>query len=126
MIEDERWRGRVKVLLVLAAALVPIISLSPVLVCGWVNYDDHGGLQPGSELLGIQTDLNFRLTGARIDGCPADLDGNGTVGFEDILAILAAWGECPNQAGCPEDLDDDGDVGFGDLLIVLAAWGPCE
>ena len=54
--------------------------------------------------------------------CPADLDANGSVGFSDMLAILAAWGPCP---GCPEDVDGNGAVAFADILIVLAAWGPC-
>ncbi len=54
--------------------------------------------------------------------CPADLDGSGEVGFSDLLAVLAAWG---NKGG-PEDLDGNGVVDFGDLLIVLRAWGPCE
>ena len=54
--------------------------------------------------------------------CEGDVDGDGMVGFADVLAVLAAWGPCPD---CPEDLDDDDVVDFGDLLIVLAAWGPC-
>jgi hypothetical protein len=54
--------------------------------------------------------------------CPADIDGSGDVGFQDLLALLAAWGPCP---GCPEDLDGSGEVGFQDLLELLAAWGPC-
>ncbi len=53
--------------------------------------------------------------------CEADLDGTGDIGFGDILAILAAWG----NAGGPEDLDGSGTVDFGDLLVVLGAWGPC-
>jgi hypothetical protein len=54
--------------------------------------------------------------------CPADIDGDGSVTFEDLLSVLAAWGPCPS---CPEDLDDDGTVGFTDLLTILASWGPC-
>ena len=27
--------------------------------------------------------------------CPADLDGDGVVGINDFLALLAAWGPCP-------------------------------
>ena len=27
----------------------------------WVNYEDHGGLRPGSDLFGAPADLNFRL-----------------------------------------------------------------
>lgn len=55
--------------------------------------------------------------------CPGDIDGDGMVGFGDLLALLAAWGPC---AGCPEDLDDDDEVGFPDLLLLLAAWGSCR
>jgi hypothetical protein len=54
--------------------------------------------------------------------CPADVDGDGTVGFDDVLAVLSAWGPC---AACPADVDDSGSVGFTDLLTVLSAWGPC-
>ncbi|MCP3903939.1 MAG: hypothetical protein GY715_09925 [Planctomycetes bacterium] len=53
--------------------------------------------------------------------CP-DLDGDGLVGFGDVLAIIAAWGPC---AGCPQDLNNDNVVGFGDILVVIGAWGPC-
>ena len=55
--------------------------------------------------------------------CSADLDGDGTVGFGDLLVILAEWGPCGES--CAADLDDSGDVGFGDLLAALSAWGPC-
>ena len=55
-------------------------------------------------------------------GCPADFDGSGDVGFTDIIALLAVWGPCED---CPEDLDGNGDVGFNDLIVLLAAWGPC-
>jgi hypothetical protein len=51
-------------------------------------------------------------------GDPADVDGDGTVGFGDLLAVLAAFG----TAGGPADVDGDGTVGFADLLAVLAAF----
>jgi hypothetical protein len=55
-------------------------------------------------------------------GLVADLDGDGVVGFADLLMLLAAWGDCgPDE--CPADLDGSGDVGFSDLLVLLAAWG---
>jgi len=28
------------------------------------------------------------------DTCPADIDGDGTVGILDFLDVLAAWGDC--------------------------------
>jgi len=55
-------------------------------------------------------------------GCPADLDGDGTAGFADLVVLLADWGPCRI---CPADLDGDGEVGFPDLVELLAAWGPC-
>ena len=54
--------------------------------------------------------------------CPADLDGDDTVGILDLLALLAAWGTDP---GGPPDFDGDGIVGILDLLTLLANWGMC-
>jgi hypothetical protein len=54
--------------------------------------------------------------------CPGDLDGDGAVGFGDVLDVIAAWGPC---AACPEDLDGNGAVGFSDLLVLIGVWGPC-
>ena len=54
--------------------------------------------------------------------CPEDLDGNGSIDFNDIVRILSGWGPC---SGCPEDLDGNNDVGFSDLVQILANFGPC-
>ena len=54
--------------------------------------------------------------------CPWDLDGGGTVGINDFLALLGAWGPNP---GHPADFDGDGVVGIVDFLELLANWGPC-
>lgn len=48
-----------------------------------------------------------------------DADGDGIVGFADILSVLASWGPCDC---CSADLNQDGSVGFADLLITLASW----
>ena len=53
---------------------------------------------------------------------PGDVNGDGIVNTEDLLLLLAAWGECQ---GCPEDLNGDGVVNTTDLLALLAAWGEC-
>jgi uncharacterized Ntn-hydrolase superfamily protein len=54
---------------------------------------------------------------------PGDVDGNGTIDFGDVLAVLAAWGPCPSApAGCPADADGSGAVDFGDLLVALASF----
>ncbi|MBX3374838.1 MAG: hypothetical protein KF817_13490 [Phycisphaeraceae bacterium] len=51
-----------------------------------------------------------------------DLNGDGDVGFADLLLLLADWGACAPSGPCPPDLDQDCSVGFADLLMLLAAW----
>jgi hypothetical protein len=51
---------------------------------------------------------------------PGDVDGDGFVGFSDVLAVIGSWGPCP---GCPADLDGDGLAGFSDILIIIGNWG---
>jgi hypothetical protein len=65
--------------------------------------------------------MTFTLGDGPTD-CPADVDGNGGIDTSDLIAVLAAWGDCP---GCEADLDGNGFVDTADLIAVLAAWGPC-
>ena len=55
--------------------------------------------------------------------CPADIDGDGTVDTNDILAVLADWS--PDCEGCGADIDGDGAVNVDDLLLVIGGFGPC-
>ncbi len=78
--------------------------------------DDDGGSARGAVWV-------LFLDGVPAPGkCPADLNGDGSVGILDLLALLAAWGSNP---GGPPDFDGDGTVGILDLLTLLANWGPC-
>jgi hypothetical protein len=54
--------------------------------------------------------------------CPADINGDGSVGGTDLTQLLAAWGSNTPTA----DLNDDGTVDGIDLSAVLAGWGPCN
>jgi hypothetical protein len=54
--------------------------------------------------------------------CPWDLNGDGFVGINDLLILLAAWGPNP---GHPADFNGDDFVGINDLLALLANWGLC-
>ena len=47
------------------------------------------------------------------------MTGDGTVGGDDLAALLAMWGT-DDPAG---DLDESGVVGGSDLAILLGAWG---
>lgn len=63
------------------------------------------------------SDAPFAIAGS----CPADLDGDGSVGSSDLAALLGAWG----APGGPADITGDGGVGAADLAAMLGAWGPC-
>ncbi|MCH2133996.1 MAG: hypothetical protein MK116_09635, partial [Phycisphaerales bacterium] len=54
--------------------------------------------------------------------CLGDLDGNGVVDVEDLLATLNDWG-C--EIDCTADVNEDGSVDISDLLTVIANWGEC-
>lgn len=54
--------------------------------------------------------------------CLGDVDGNGAVNVDDLIEIIAAWGD-PNPGAA--DLDGDGAVGASDLTLVLQGWGSC-
>jgi hypothetical protein len=54
-----------------------------------------------------------------VEGLLGDLNGDGMIGVDDLLQLLAAWGPC-NE--CDEDLNSDGLVGVDDLLALLGVW----
>ena len=64
----------------------------------------------------------YNAVSAGATACPADISGNDSVGFEDLVSVLSAWGPC---GGCDADIDDSGTVDFADIVTLLAAWGPC-
>ena len=49
-----------------------------------------------------------------------DVNGDGEVGFADLLLVLARWGEACGD--CPEDLSGNGAVDFDDVLALLTNW----
>ncbi|MCH2135436.1 MAG: FG-GAP-like repeat-containing protein [Phycisphaerales bacterium] len=58
----------------------------------------------------------------KAEPCPGDIDQDGEVSVEDILVMLASWGD---TGGAPADINGDGVVDVNDLLILLSGWGPC-
>jgi hypothetical protein len=66
-----------------------------------------------------------------VEGTPvnaADINGDGVVNVNDLLAVINAWGACPPpSASCPADIapppNGDGVVNVNDLLMVINNWG---
>jgi hypothetical protein len=70
---------------------------------------------------GTPSELTAVTVGPSLE-CVGDINGDGTVGVNDFLDLVAAWGPNP---GHPADLDGNGNVGVTDFLILLGNWGPC-
>lgn len=79
----------------------------------------HNGPFPGGAVRG-------QIEDAPAAPCPADLNGDGSVGSGDLANLLGSWGPCPAPpATCAADFGMDGSVGSGDLATLLGSWGPC-
>lgn len=54
---------------------------------------------------------------------PGDINHDGVVNVDDLLAVINAWGPCPAPpAICPADVNGDGVVNVDDLLAVINHW----
>lgn len=82
-------------------------------------FDDT--LLPAGMSLRYEADRVVLVTGAT-SGCAGDINGDGTVGVDDLVAIVLSWGWNPDH---PADLNGDGDVDVDDLVAVMIAWGDC-
>jgi choice-of-anchor B domain-containing protein len=87
----------------------------------WSNYP----YLPSGTVIGSDKEKGLFVWRLDIDlGVIGDVNGDGLVGFDDLLILLSEWGDCPDPpADCPADLDEDGIIGFQDLLIMLSNWG---
>jgi choice-of-anchor B domain-containing protein len=88
----------------------------------WSNYPYF----PSGTVIG--SDIEKGLFVWRVDALQTepspDINGDGVVDVNDLLMLLADWGECdPEPAPCPSDLNGDGSVNVLDLLELLDQWG---
>ncbi|MBL0927366.1 MAG: hypothetical protein IBJ11_06905 [Phycisphaerales bacterium] len=73
-------------------------------------------------------DSAFTLIGAPV--CPGDLDGNRSVGANDLSLLLGLFGQSASAPPTPDwasrqnaDIDGNGAIGANDLSILLANFG---
>ena len=67
----------------------------------------------------LKIGLNMAVTPDFTVPCPADLDGDGVVGVNDVLQILRVYG----ASGPDGDVNGDGVAGVDDLLAILNVFG---
>lgn len=83
--------------------------------------DDEGTTWNGFE--GASVMLVEQIPVLLAAGRSADIDQDGDVDTDDLLAVLAQWGACPDlPVDCPADIDSSGGVDVDDLLAVIAGW----
>ncbi|MCH2135428.1 MAG: FG-GAP-like repeat-containing protein, partial [Phycisphaerales bacterium] len=59
--------------------------------------------------------------------CPEDIDGNGTVNIDDLLAVISQFGnDCEAGEPCSGDIDGSDTIDIEDLLLVIASFGSCQ
>lgn len=95
------------------------LPLTQNLVAGTTYYICVGGFGATNVVSGV-----LNISGPQGNPCPADLDGDGSVGGADLGLLLGAWGPCAGTP-CLGDLNLDGEVNGADLGLLLGQWGPC-
>ena len=60
-----------------------------------------------------------------LDASASDLNCDGIVSVDDLLALFANWGPCDCEMPwtCDGDLNNDCTVNTSDLLILFSNWG---
>jgi len=94
-------------------------------VCEYPNPNEDCNDNGTPDLCDIRTgtsaDMNANTVPDECE-CMGDVDGDGTVNIDDVIAVILAWGDVgPN----PADLNGDGIVDGSDFGLILSAYGTC-
>jgi hypothetical protein len=78
----------------------------------------------GSSLVGETSIMSLHNVDTPI--CPGDIDNNGAVNVDDLMALIGQWSnDCEAGATCTADLDGNLTVDVDDLVMLIGLWGPC-
>ncbi len=89
------------------------ISNDGNVICGWA-WGEHPLFDRVSWIATLESPTE----------CPADANGDQVVDVQDLIAVINAWGPCPN--GCDADSNGDLVIDVIDLIAVISGWGPCS
>lgn len=128
----------------LASGSITAVSATSIQMNADVRGGDSGSAMIRSgQILGIVThcEVGCPNHGTRVDlpafvaarqmlcpACAGDINGNGTVNIDDLVAVITAWGVCFNPDICNADIAPDGGnntVNIDDLVRVITTWGAC-
>jgi hypothetical protein len=100
---------------------------------GWTNLASATVLRFVADDNSPQSIIEAAVDDVRIVGdcgsanCPSDVDHNGAVDVDDLVAVILGWGAC-TAPPCPADIAPPGGSGavdVDDLVAVILAWGAC-
>lgn len=112
-----------------------MIDLKPHLIAlgasgldGWMLEAANAISQDGRYIVGQGTDPAGRTQAFLAIlpiavNCPSDLDGDGTIGLQDLAILLAHFGQIGDALPAEGDLDADGNVDLQDLASLLSQFG---
>jgi len=102
----------------------PVAQAYSVDLVGEPRFVDDPSTTDGGKGSAPIVDLGaFEYQGPIDQPCPGDATGDGLVNADDLLIVLAGFGQPTTGGSASGDFNDDGLVNADDLLVVLAAFG---
>jgi len=94
--------------------------------CEYANPNEDCNNNGTPDLCDIQSGSSADLNANHVPDeceCAGDVDGDGTVNVDDIIAVILAWGDTGSNSA---DLNGDLIVNSFDLALVLTFYGGCQ
>jgi len=94
-----------------------------------IDINDNGTIALNYALSGFDTNTStifadlFFATTATNTPCPGDTNNDQTVGLDDLLTVLANFGNTTTNGPADGDLDNSGTTDLNDLLTLLSNFG---
>jgi hypothetical protein len=104
---------------------LPIPALDGPGELGSLGHSANFILSPGDKVIfTLMYATNGNIVDPLLDPCPGDVNGDGVVNKDDLMEVLAGFGQ---QVACgnPIDADANGWIDAADLGLVTGSWGDC-